>query len=141
MAAFEFDGKPGILDFNHLMRTPPSWSDGNMRYFYLQENHHVVATGALGKVRNLKEAYGLTLINVIPEEQGKGLGRVLIRGLESEIRKSKGTLSVVNAASEAQVFYRKNGYVRRDWQLGLKEAWPREAGPPPVEMVHDLTPR
>lgn len=58
----------------------------------------------------LDDAFTITELHVLPEHQGRGLGRALITGLTDQVPHPRSLLSAIDTDSPARALYRKLGY-------------------------------
>jgi GNAT superfamily N-acetyltransferase len=101
----------GAVDFfhNHHSKENMNKQLPNEFTLTLYENDKIVGTGTLFK-NEIKRFF------VLPEYQGNGYGRILLKELEKNVEKDKYDSFVLNSSLSAVEFYRKNGYVYEDYK-------------------------
>ncbi|SFD02550.1 GNAT family N-acetyltransferase [Streptomyces aidingensis] len=58
----------------------------------------------------LDDSFTVTELHVLPDYQGRGIGRALITTLTDQVRQPRSLLSAIDTESPARVLYRKLGY-------------------------------
>ncbi len=89
-----------------------SWT----HFYVVCENKTIVGCGAIGSYWGKKDESSLFTIFVLPEFQGKGIGRRIIETLESDEYFLKAKRIEIPASITACQFYRKMGY---DYKNGV----------------------
>jgi ribosomal protein S18 acetylase RimI-like enzyme len=79
------------------------------------ENHKVVGYMSYGPTPLTDGTYDLYWMAVLPQDQGRGLGKELVRWLERTVEGAKGRLIVIETSSQpkyhpTQQFYLRLGY-------------------------------
>ena len=84
----------------------------SMRTFFVALCGETVA-GVIAVVKNIhggEHDYAILTVFVLPEEQGKGIGRLLIEKAEEYIKEQSGKIASIPASITAHGFYNKLGY-------------------------------
>jgi GNAT superfamily N-acetyltransferase len=63
-----------------------------------------------------EDAYDLYWMAVSPAEQGKGLGKALVRWLEDEVRKRNGRMVVIETSSQPRYQATREFYINLDYR-------------------------
>jgi ribosomal protein S18 acetylase RimI-like enzyme len=80
--------------------------------FYLALNEHHVAVGFSAVSKENKDTFKLQKLYVLPAEQGKDYGKLLLKEVinYSKLNGGKSLILNVNKHNNAQNFYKKNGF-------------------------------
>lgn len=89
-----------------------SWT----HFYVVEDNDTIIGCGAIGPFWGSKTESSLFTIFVMPEYQGKGIGRKIIETLEQDEYFHRATRVEVPASITAVNFYRKLGY---DYKNGV----------------------
>ncbi len=92
-------------------------------FYVVCDDNRIVGCGAIGPYWNKKDESSLFTIFVLPEYQGKGIGRLIIQTLEQDEFFIKAKRVEIPASITATPFYRKMGY---EYKNGITE--PDEEG-------------
>lgn len=96
----------------------------NRTHFYVVcDNIKIVGCGAIGPYWDKKDESGLFTIFVLPEYQGRGIGRKIMEALEQDEYFLRAKRIEIPASITGTPFYRKMGY---DYKNGIRE--PDEEG-------------
>lgn len=88
---------------------------GKRAHFYVaEENGCLIGCGAAGPGKISEEPCGLYSVFVLPEYQGKGVGRKIMEALESDEYAVVSGQIELHASITGLNFYRKLGYVYKD---------------------------
>lgn len=94
------------------MRKRASW----MHFYVVEEDDKLVGCGAIGPYWGKEDESSLFNIFVLPEYQGRGLGRAIIQTLEQDEFFLRAKRVEIPASITATPFYRKMGY---DYKNGV----------------------
>ena len=83
---------------------------GWTHFYVVEENDTIIGCGAIGPYWGSETESGLFTIFVLPEYQGKGVGRKIIEALEQDEYFLKAKRVEIPASITAVNFYRKMGY-------------------------------
>lgn len=100
--------------------------DGSQRFLILKDNHGLQGFVSYGKRPEDPEIWKVHKLYVLPENQGKGYGTVLIEEVKKRMQENGiGTLDLnVNRHNPAQHFYRKIGFtVIREEDVPIGRFW------------------
>lgn len=89
-----------------------SWT----HFYVVCDNEIIVGCGAIGPYWDKKDESSLFTIFVLPEYQGKGIGRKIVETLESDEYFLRAKRIEIPASITACKFYRKMGY---DYKNGI----------------------
>lgn len=79
-------------------------------FYVVCQDHFIVGCGAIGSYWGSKEESSFFTIFVLPEYQGKGIGKKIIEALESDEYFLRAKRIEIPASITACQFYRKMGY-------------------------------
>ena len=89
--------------------------DAKGRFVYvIEEDNRIIACGAIGPYWGKEDESSLFNIFVLPEYQGKGVGRKIIETLESDDYFLRAKRIEIPASITACPFYRKMGYTYKN---------------------------
>lgn len=91
---------------------------GWTHFYVVCDNDKIIGCGAIGPYWDKKEESSLFTIFVLPEYQGKGVGRKIIQTLERDEYFFRAKRIEIPASITGTPFYRKMGY---DYKNGIKE--------------------
>ena len=91
-----------------------SWTN----FYVVCDNNKIVGCGAIGTYWGKEDESSLFTIFVLPEYQGKGIGRKIIETLEQDEYFLRAKRVEIPASITAVNFYRKMGY---DYKNGIAE--------------------
>jgi GNAT superfamily N-acetyltransferase len=101
-------GAEVVYDENH-----PDDRDPNNRCFLLAVDE--VPVGVVRLDRRGEDGGVVRLVAIVPELQGRGLGRSMSDLIDGEARRRGMTTLVVNAHESAVGFYERTGWTRESW--------------------------
>lgn len=87
-------------------------------FYVVCDNDKIIGCGAIGPYWDKEDESSLFTIFVLPEYQGKGVGRKIIQTLELDEYFLKARRIEIPASITGTPFYRKMGY---DYKNGIKE--------------------
>ncbi len=100
-----------IKDFEQRLQPSDIVERAGWTHFYVvEENNSVIGCGAIGPYWGSETESSLFNIFVLPEYQGKGIGRIIIETLEQDEYFFRAKRVEVPASITAVDFYRKLGY-------------------------------
>ena len=110
------DYPPEMIDELILREQPEDQTElGKRAHFYVaEENGSLIGCGAAGPGKNPGEPCGLYSVFVLPEQQGKGVGRKILVTLESDEYAVLSGRIELHASITGLNFYRKLGYEYKD---------------------------
>ncbi|MBR0302505.1 MAG: GNAT family N-acetyltransferase [Clostridia bacterium] len=114
------DYSPEYLEAICAKQTP-DWAArrASRTHFYVaEEDGRIVGCGAVGPYRDKEDESALFNIFVLPEYQGRGIGRAIVETLESDEFFLRAKRVEIAASITGVGFYRKLGY---DFKDGKKE--------------------
>lgn len=84
----------------------------------VKENERKDVAGYMtwGPTALAENVYDLYWMAVSPEEQGRGLGKALVRWLEAEVRKAGGRMVIIETSSQPRYEPTRQFYLRLDYQ-------------------------
>jgi N-acetylglutamate synthase-like GNAT family acetyltransferase len=91
-----------------------SWT----HFYVVEDNGQIIGCGAIGPYWGKEDESSLFTIFVLPEYQGKGVGRLIIETLEKDEYFLRARRIEIPASITACQFYRKFGY---DYKNGIAE--------------------
>lgn len=94
------------------MRQRATW----MHFYVVEEDGQIIGCGAIGPYWGKQDESSLFNIFVLPEYQGKGVGRAIIQTLEQDEFFLRARRVEIPASITATPFYRKMGY---DYKNGV----------------------
>jgi ribosomal protein S18 acetylase RimI-like enzyme len=80
------------------------------------ERKDVVGYLTWGPTPLAEDAYDLYWMAVSPAEQGKGLGKTLVRWLEAEVRRLNGRMIIIETSSQSRYHPTRQFYINLDYQ-------------------------
>lgn len=87
-----------------------SWT----HFYVVEENSVIVGCGAIGPYWDKKDESSLFTIFVLPEHQGRGIGRLIVETLEKDEFAQRAKRIEIPASITGLEFYRKLGYDYKD---------------------------
>ncbi len=87
-------------------------------FYVVCDDNRIVGCGAIGPYWNREDESSLFTIFVLPEYQGKGIGRLIIQTLEQDEFFIRAKRVEIPASITATPFYRKMGY---EYKNGITE--------------------
>lgn len=94
-----------------------AWRASWMHFYVVCEGNAMIGCGAIGSYWGSETQSSLFTIFVLPQYQGKGVGRSIIRTLEADEYALRAQRIEIPASITACGFYRKMGY---DYKNGVK---------------------
>ena len=91
---------------------------GWTHFYVVEENDTIIGCGAIGPYWGSETESSLFNIFVLPEYQGKGIGRKIIETLEKDEYFTRANRIEIPASITAVEFYKKMGY---DYKNGIEE--------------------
>ena len=91
---------------------------GGTHFYVAEENGELIGCGAIGPYWGRQDESSLFTIFVLPEWQGKGIGRRIIETLEQDEFFLRAKRTEIPASITAVDFYRRMGY---DYKNGIAE--------------------
>ena len=87
-----------------------SWT----HFYVAEEDGCIIGCGAIGPSEDMKDECRLFSIFVLPEWQGRGVGRAIVEALELDEFALRATRIEISASITGLEFYRKLGYDHKD---------------------------
>ena len=94
---------------------------GQTHFYVVEENGVIVGCGAIGPYRDRTDESGLFNIFVLPEYQGRGIGRQIVETLEQDAYALRAERMELSASITGLPFYLKMGYDYKNGIAGLDE--------------------
>jgi len=100
-----------LLDFARGMSPEKVIRKASWTHFYVAcEGDMLIGSGAIGPVHDCTEEMCLYSLFILPEYQGKGVGKAMLQALETDDSFRQARRVEVSASKTAHLFYQKMGY-------------------------------